>query len=363
MFYVLAVVVAAYSLPRAPSVVTAFGAVTALNFFFVPPRWTFEVWSREHLISVFAMLAVALVISRLAAALRREAEVAHINEGSARQLQQLATALASATRSEEVIASGQKVLDAAFDGPCIIAVLERGEIDAPPALRDGMLAACARPRDLGPGTGRWPGLNAWYLPLKSEGNRRGGLRPEVPAARHQRPGTCAGHLRARGQALWRMKLAASVHVRRGAVAMAQGPNTSWPPSRMTFRTPLATIMAAASALEMQRESCRRGTGPAARPHRQRGRNTWPPDRKHAAAGAAGERRRAARRTGNPWRKSRRGAGRVRRATRTDASARSVPRGLPLIKGDPVLLAHCWRTCWTTRSSTARTSSNWTSARG
>ena len=61
MFYVLAVVIVAYSLPKVPSLVSAFGAVTAFNFFFVPPRWTFEVESREHLISLFAMLTVALV--------------------------------------------------------------------------------------------------------------------------------------------------------------------------------------------------------------------------------------------------------------------------------------------------------------
>ena len=94
MFYVLAVVIAAYSLPKVPSLVSAFGAVTAFNFFFVPPRWTFEVESREHLISLFAMLAVALVISHLASALRREAEAARLNEKRARQLQELATTLA-----------------------------------------------------------------------------------------------------------------------------------------------------------------------------------------------------------------------------------------------------------------------------
>mgnify|MGYP001793729790 CR=1 FL=1 len=42
MLYVLAVVVAAYKLPWVPSAATAFGAVTAFIFFFVPPGWTFE---------------------------------------------------------------------------------------------------------------------------------------------------------------------------------------------------------------------------------------------------------------------------------------------------------------------------------
>jgi two-component system, OmpR family, sensor histidine kinase KdpD len=73
-----------------PSVLCAVGAVTAFNFFFVPPRWTFEVDSRENLMSLFTMLLVAQVISHLAAALRRETETAHRNEQRARQLQALA---------------------------------------------------------------------------------------------------------------------------------------------------------------------------------------------------------------------------------------------------------------------------------
>lgn len=48
MIYVLAVVIAAYKLDRLASVVGAVGAVIALNFFFVPPRWTFEIENPEH---------------------------------------------------------------------------------------------------------------------------------------------------------------------------------------------------------------------------------------------------------------------------------------------------------------------------
>ncbi|MDQ6882594.1 MAG: DUF4118 domain-containing protein, partial [Pseudomonadota bacterium] len=166
MLYVLAVVVAAYKLPWGPSAVTAFGAVIALNFFFVPPRFTFEVESREQLIALFTMLVVALVISRLAAALRHQTETARLNERRARQLQELATDLASAVMPSDVVRSAQKALDRAFDWHCVVAITDdRGELAAPAALRDGMLCCMRDAATLGPGTGRWPGLNAWYLPL------------------------------------------------------------------------------------------------------------------------------------------------------------------------------------------------------
>ena len=70
-------------------------AVTALNFFFVPPRWTFEVENPEHFIGLGAMLVVALVISHLAKVVRRETELARLNERRARQLQVLATNLSN----------------------------------------------------------------------------------------------------------------------------------------------------------------------------------------------------------------------------------------------------------------------------
>jgi two-component system sensor histidine kinase KdpD len=63
MVYVLAVVITSYRLRWLQSVVCAVSAVTAFNFFFVPPRWTLDVDGREHLITLFTMLLLALVIS------------------------------------------------------------------------------------------------------------------------------------------------------------------------------------------------------------------------------------------------------------------------------------------------------------
>src|SRR3954463_8411852 len=58
MVYLFAVVAAAYALQPRAAIVSAVGAVTAFNFFFVPPRYTLAVEHREHLIALAAMLAV-----------------------------------------------------------------------------------------------------------------------------------------------------------------------------------------------------------------------------------------------------------------------------------------------------------------
>ena len=89
MLYVLAVEVASYRLGRLEAAICAVGSVAALNFFFVPPRWTFAIDQREHLIALAVMLLVAFMTSRLAAGLQREARAAR-----------LSASLALAARSE-----------------------------------------------------------------------------------------------------------------------------------------------------------------------------------------------------------------------------------------------------------------------
>lgn len=173
LLYVLAVVVASYSLGLWPSVLCALGAVTAFNFFFVPPRYTLAVDNPEDLIALLVMLAVALVINQLVARLRRETRFARQNADRARQLKDLATDLAEAPSTDAVLALGQHALDASFAGPNHLAL---GSAQQPPqcttalpdTITEGLQCCMREAAALGPGTGRWPGLNAWYFPL---GNR------------------------------------------------------------------------------------------------------------------------------------------------------------------------------------------------
>ena len=107
MIYVLAVVIAAYSLSWIYSVTCALAAVAALNFFFVPPRWTFRIDQSEHFIALITMLVLALVIHRLTSGLRRETEIAHLNEQRAQQLQHLAVRLAACNTADDISSLGQ----------------------------------------------------------------------------------------------------------------------------------------------------------------------------------------------------------------------------------------------------------------
>jgi two-component system sensor histidine kinase KdpD len=346
MLYVLTVVVAAYRLGWIESSVCAVGAVTALNFFFVPPRWTFEVDTRENLIALVTMLVVALVVSRLATGLRRETELARLNENRARQLQALATELADASADAQVMAAGQAALAAAFAGPYALALADEagtlqdaGALDA--AVQDGMSCCMKEAAVLGPGTGRWPGLKAWYLPLGEKGQISGAacVQPALSgdeAGRQHAQALCA----LLAQALWRLRLGRSLQAAQNEAQQQQLQSTFLAAISHDLRTPLAAIVGAASSLQTQRDKLASA------------------EQDRLLASIAGEAGYLSSVTENTlqlvrlasthqelrrdWESMEEIVGAVLARVRQRDPARrirsSVPEGLPLVKADPVLLA-------------------------
>lgn len=345
MIYVLAVVLASYTLGWVPSLICAVAAVTLLNFFFIPPRYTFQVEARENLFALIAMLAVALVISHLGTAVRRETEAARLNERRARQLQELATDLAAARLPAEVQLLAQRHLGRAFRGPCVVALLDaRGELNLPrpdgAALQDGMRACIREAATLGPGTGRWPGLDAWYLPLRAENHTSGAACVQNVAAaddsgREHAQAICA----LAGQALWRLSLSAAMHAAEEQSQWHRAQSTLLAAISHDFRTPLAAIVGAASSLQAQRDKLP------------------PPQQERLLATILNESRHLGTLTENTlqlvrldhagelrmdWESLEEVVGSVlARVRERDAAHRitaRVPAGLPLVQADPVLLA-------------------------
>lgn len=370
MLYVLVVVLAAYRLDWVQSAVCAVGAVTALNFFFVPPRWTFEVESQGHLIALAVMLVVALVISHLAAGLRRETRHAALSEQRARQLQALASGLANTTTSGGVAALGQQALDAAFGGPNTLALAlgvaaghDAGtgtdivalDADQPDAVRDGLRCCMKESAVLGPGTGRWPGLDAWYVPLALGEPAQSTRTTQALGAVCIRPALASDtdgceHAQALcgllAQALGRVRLTANVQASQMEVQRQQLQSTFLAAVSHDLRTPLAAIVGAASSLQTQAQKL----SPAEQ-HRLLGsiaseaaylstvtENTLQLVRLTSTQQTLGP----GWREGRDWESLEEIVGtvlaRVRQRDPTRRIKSAIPAGLPLIKADPVLLA-------------------------
>lgn len=259
MMYVLAVVIAAYTLGPLPSALCALGSVLSLNFFFVPPRLTFDVEGQENTVALFTMLVVALVISHLTAKLRGQTELARLNAMRAQQLQELAMALASANHTADVASLGLAALNAAFEGPCTLSIANpQGELqfseNLPSTVRDGLNTCMAESATLGPGTGRWPGLNAWYIPLGVAGHWQGAARIDsVKAAdelgREHAQALCA----LLGQTLSRLEMANAMRQSQSEAQRQQMQSTFLAAISHDLRTPLATIVGAATGLRNQPE--------------------------------------------------------------------------------------------------------------
>lgn len=257
MLYVLTVVFASYRLGWRPALFCALAAVVLLNYLFTPPRFTFRVEAQENLVALATLLAVAIVISRLVAAVRREAESARVSERRARELQELAVELAGAQSSDEVRTSGLAALKRAFQAPVSIGLREAsGALDFAEEQaghrRDGMLCCIREAATLGPGTGRWPQMDAWYIPLGDKGQCVGAaciedVSSQDLAGREHAEALCT----LIGQALWRLQLTASMHAAHQASQWHLLQNTFLAAISHDLRTPLAAIMGAASSLQMQ----------------------------------------------------------------------------------------------------------------
>ncbi|MBP8133370.1 MAG: DUF4118 domain-containing protein [Zoogloea sp.] len=102
MLFLLAVVLVASRLGRGPAVIASLGSVALFDFFFVPPRFSFEVSHGQYLVTFAVMLAVSLIVGQLTAGLRSQARDAERREQATRALYDLAKVLAGAMSPAQV---------------------------------------------------------------------------------------------------------------------------------------------------------------------------------------------------------------------------------------------------------------------
>lgn len=265
MLLVLASALAALWLPAWAGAASGALAVLAFNWFFVPPRGTFGVDLRQHALLLAAMLVVNAIVATLMGNLRRQARRAGRHAERAERLRAWGETLrdaddplAHAGSLQQLLAaaSGDEVVllilrDALPESPDEASVLRVGTPDADQAV--GLWHCLHQGEPLGPGTGRHAGQPDWYLPMRGRGECLGaavlrghGLRPD-DALREHLQALCDQM----GGALQRMR---SLREERRARDLAQSQalrNALLAAISHDYRTPLATIMGAASSLEAQ----------------------------------------------------------------------------------------------------------------
>lgn len=259
MLFVLVVTIAAYQLDRLQSIAGAVASVLLLNFFFVPPTWTFHVEQSEHLIALGTMLVVALVINQLTTRLKQETVLAHLNEQRARQLQELAIRLAITETTAAIQQLGQAAFERAFHGKtCLVLAAENLNMDARLDLSrqqiNGLRCCMKEMQFLGAGSLRWGDLDDWYVPLGRADQNRGAVliqavEPDDEDGQEHAKALCS----LLTQALERLQLNLNLQTAQNEAQKQQLQSTFLSAISHDLRTPLAVMVGAASALQSQRE--------------------------------------------------------------------------------------------------------------
>ena len=267
MLLVLASALSALWLPGWASMLASAMAVLAFNWFLVPPRYTFTVDLHQNALLLLALLLVNWIIAGLVIRQRRLTETALAVAGREARLRQWGDTLRDASDPAAYAAALRAALQDASGSTVSVAVLctlgggEDGtatlQVGAPDEEQGAGLAQCVRDgRPLGAGSGRYDELPDAYLPLRGRGVTLGaalvaGL-SRHPQARELRP-----HLQAlcdqMGSALHRSLIATREQQSRELAQLQSTRNALLAAISHDYRTPLATIMGAASALQEQGE--------------------------------------------------------------------------------------------------------------
>ena len=266
LLLVLAAALSALWLSATASVVACAYAVLAFNWSLVPPRGSLSVNLAQHVVLLATMLGVAWVVAlavarqrALAAEARRHAIAAELLRGTGEALRDAPDPWAWATHLQDTLGhlAGVPV--------CLLALRDTlppdndadsvvlcGEVDAQEqaglwqCLRDGQA--------FGAGTGRYEVQDGLYLPLRARQGTQGSALLRV-AEGAELDGSTRATAQALcdqfGQALERAQSQRRESASRAAADLQALRNTLLAAMAHDYRTPLATILGAASALQAQ----------------------------------------------------------------------------------------------------------------
>ena len=266
MVLVLTSALASLWSPTSVSILLSAGSVLAFNWLFVPPRGTFSVDVPQHALLLASMLGVSCVLALLISRARSLARQAEAHAREAEQMRRFAQSLRDATQPLTHSGALQSLLADEVQGTVVLLLLKGSlpQADDPQAVEllgepdadqlSGLWLCMRGATPFGPGTGRHEGLREWFLPLRGGRGSLGAalLRPDPLRL-------ADANLRLHAQALCdqlgaALQRAHAERAEREAIGKAQAEGMR--SAMLTaishdYRTPLATILGAASSLHEQ----------------------------------------------------------------------------------------------------------------
>ncbi len=174
LLYLLVVVTAAYFCEFIVASVSAFLAFLVINYFFIEPRYTFEVAHLESWVSLVCFLIVSMVIASLVKQLKFQTLQSAIAKKHAQFARNLAENLALAIEINQLLQDSCTLLQIEFNKPIGIVELEdsgasynltiaSGQIDKP---NHGLLKWVSdNGKPISPYTNYWSKSTYWLIPF------------------------------------------------------------------------------------------------------------------------------------------------------------------------------------------------------
>lgn len=189
MLYLAAVVAAAVYLGRGPAILASIASVLAFDFFFVPPRFVFEVANPEFFLTFLGLFLVGLVVSELALRTREQAKVARERQTQTAELCEFSQELAGADALEDIVGVISRHMAEDFRREVVILMPLDGHLGPVgprgAELDEDELAVAMwtfeHGRQAGRETDTLPGAAWRYLPLRAASGTVGvmGIKPPV----------------------------------------------------------------------------------------------------------------------------------------------------------------------------------------
>jgi len=263
MVYLLGVIFVATRFGRAPSIMASILGVAALDFFFVKPYFTFSVSDSQYLVTLAAMLVVAIITSSLMANVRSQAKVAAHRERRAAALYTMSKELSSSQSEEDIVSTAVRQLHSEFSSRNVILLPDtNGRVVYPKhkgiadSLHGADLSVAQWVFDhnemAGQGTNTLPGASAIYFPIHNEDKVLGVLALLPVNLRRvflpEQQKLLETFLRQIGQAIERIRFAEQAKVTHMQIEAERLRNSLLSAISHDLRTPLATIIGSASTL-------------------------------------------------------------------------------------------------------------------
>jgi two-component system sensor histidine kinase KdpD len=264
LLLVLSMTMASLWWPTWMAIVSGTATVVAFNWLFISPRGTLQVSLERDLLFLCVMLAVSVGVTLLMARQRRLAAASERHAARAQELYVLSEAL----RVAQTPAAVHGALDSALSPSCQATGTIKAVFRAAPAEpgtwlhfgapsddeASGLALCSAQDQPMGPGTHVYDNQPGWYLPAHGMRAVQGAVLLQPPPAllhdtaqRRHAQAMCD----LAGQAVEQLHAAAAAQAAQQAAQVHAFRNTMLAAVSHDYRTPLASILGAASSLRQQ----------------------------------------------------------------------------------------------------------------